>query len=63
MSADFYAGHLSDDACTICGGDAWEECDDPIQCCAEHDGDPFAGGMHRCRACNGWGLASKQVIW
>ena len=45
-------------ACTHCGGDAYVECDDPIQCCARH-----VSGFCPCVACNGTGEAKHQWIW
>jgi hypothetical protein len=56
---DYGDGYDDDPACTWCGGDAWAECDDPIQCC-----DPKCDGqIHQCPACGGTGLAEHQVIW
>lgn len=43
--------------CTRCGGDGFDECDDPEQCC-----DPICDGEScRCRACDGRGF--DQVAW
>jgi hypothetical protein len=44
--------------CSRCGGDAYVECDDPIQCCARH-----VDGMCPCGACGGTGLRKNQVIF
>ena len=42
---DPYDGDDSDPRCTICNGEVWVECDDPIQCC-----DPRCDGeMHPTR--------------
>lgn len=46
-------------ACTMCGGDGYVECWDPIQCCLPHTRD----GYCPCGACNGSGLAKDQTIW
>lgn len=49
----------SDERCTVCDGDPWVECDDPIQCC-----DPECDGVwHPDPACGGTGLARHQVMW
>lgn len=51
-----------DDSCSICGGDGYTECHDPIQCCNRHfDGSWDQGCV--CKACNGTGLAKDQVVW
>ena len=56
---DDYDGTDDDPSCSWCGGDACEECGDPIQCC-----DPDCDGeTHQCPACNGTGLAEHQVMW
>ena len=56
---DPYDGTDDDPCCTHCGGDAWTECDDPIQCC-----DPRCDGeTHSCPACHGTGLAEHQWLW
>lgn len=52
---DFY----DDASYTWCGGEAWTECDDPIQCCSTHT----PGGLCPCSACNGTGLAKHQWVW
>ena len=44
--------------CSWCGGDGWEECDDPIQCTYRHD-----WREHPCPACGGSGLAKDQTLW
>jgi hypothetical protein len=45
--------------CTICNGEVWVECDDPIQCC-----DPRCDGeLHPDPACGGTGLYKHQVIF
>lgn len=47
------------DVCSHCGGDAWVECDDPIQCTyAGCDGE-----THPDPACLGTGLGSRQWMW
>lgn len=56
---DDYRDGEDDRCCTVCGGDRWTECDDPIQCC-DHRCD---GEFHPCPACSGTGLAAHQVIW
>ena len=46
-------------SCTVCGGEVWVECDDPIQCTyARCDGE-----FHPDPCCQGTGLAEHQVIW
>lgn len=45
--------------CSWCGGDGWEDCDDPIQCCAVHN----VLGECPCGPCNGTGLAKHQWLW
>ena len=56
---DPYDGDDSDPRCTICNGEVWVECDDPIQCC-----DPRCDGeMHPDPACGGTGLYEHQVIF
>jgi hypothetical protein len=56
---DPYDGDDSDERCTVCDGDPWVECDDPIQCC-----DPECDGeFHPDPACGGTGLARHQVMW
>jgi hypothetical protein len=45
--------------CSICGGEGYEDCPDPIQCMQGHP----IGGMHRCDACGGTGMAKDQVMW
>lgn len=44
--------------CTLCVGDGWEECGDPIQCTRHHH-----LGEHPCPACDGSGLRSKQTVF
>lgn len=56
---DFYDYDDDDPDCTLCGGDGYQECHDPIQCCARHTPD----GLCRCAACGGSGLAKDQTIW
>jgi hypothetical protein len=51
-----------DPDCTLCGGDGYTECHDPIQCCRRHfgtDWDQFC----ECSACGGSGLAKDQTLW
>lgn len=45
--------------CFHCGGDGWTECDDPIQCCNQHN----QSGLCRCKSCGGSGLAKDMTIW
>jgi hypothetical protein len=45
--------------CSWCGGDAWEECDDWIQCTYRG----CDGEMHPCSACGGTGDGRKQTVW
>lgn len=45
--------------CYWCGGDGWEECDDPIQCLDYHN----QWGEHRCGSCGGSGRAKDMTIW
>ena len=47
------------DSCHWCGGDGWDECDDPIQCTSQHSDD----GLCRCKSCGGSGLAKDMTIW
>ena len=47
------------DQCTVCMGEIWVECDDPIQCTYER----CDGIMHPDPACLGTGLAKHQVMW
>jgi hypothetical protein len=50
--------------CSMCGGDGYEECYDPIQCLRRHfGGSPFDGGEHECSACGGSGKAKDQTAW
>jgi hypothetical protein len=56
---DPYDGEDADPRCTICNGEVWVECDDPIQCC-----DPRCDGeLHPDPACGGTGLHEHQVIF
>lgn len=49
-----------DDAdCTLCAGEGYDECYDPIQCCATHS----PGGLCPCIGCGGSGLGKDQTIW
>jgi hypothetical protein len=52
-----FADH--DGYCTHCGGDGYDECDDPIQCTSAHT----RGDLCPCGACGGSGLAKDQRIW
>lgn len=45
--------------CFWCSGTGWDECDDPIQCCAEHSEE----GLCRCASCGGSGFAKDMTIW
>jgi hypothetical protein len=45
-------------ACTMCGGEGWGDCDDPLQCCSEHKYD-----WCPCGACGGTGLRSMQRVF
>lgn len=56
---DPYDGDDSDEQCTVCGGEAWVECDDPVQCTYEG----CDGEFHPDPACGGTGLARHQVMW
>lgn len=51
-------GYEDDRRCYWCGGDGWDECDDPIQCTNEHQ-----YGLCRCSSCGGSGLAKDMTIW
>jgi hypothetical protein len=46
-----------DNACTWCGGEGYDECDDPIQCCTPG----CDGEWCMCKACDGRGY--DQVVW
>lgn len=48
-----------DSDCTICGGEGYDDCADPIQCFAPHTD----GGLCPCIGCGGSGLARDQRIW
>jgi len=48
------------DDCTICGGEGFVECNDPIQCLDPHEID---NATDRCRACGGSGRAEDQTVW
>lgn len=58
-TGDDYDGIDDDPRCTMCGGEVWVECDDPIQCTYPR----CDGETHQCSACNGTGLAEHQVMW
>lgn len=45
--------------CTWCGGEGYDDCDDPIQCFRKHT----PGGLCPCGACGGSGRGKDQVIW
>lgn len=45
--------------CYWCGGDGWQECDDPIQCTDVHN----EWGECPCASCGGSGLAKDMMIW
>lgn len=51
--------YADDDVCTHCGGDGYDDCDDPIQCLRTHT----STGLCPCAACGGSGLAKDQTIW
>lgn len=58
-----YPPENEDADCTICGGDGWQECTDPIQCMApNHIGIP-EDPLCPCIGCRGSGLARDQTIW
>jgi hypothetical protein len=59
IDGDPYDGDDDDPRCTICGGEVWVECDDPIQCCTPG----CDGEMHPDPACGGTGLYVHQVIF
>lgn len=51
-----------DPDCTLCAGEGYAECNDPIQCMERHIG----GGEYPlcpCIGCGGSGLARDQRIW
>lgn len=56
---DPYDGDDNDPRCTVCNGEVWVECDDPIQCCDLG----CDGEMHPDPACGGTGLYEHQVIF
>lgn len=45
--------------CQTCGGDGFEECNEPW-CCFERDCD---GDIHTCPNCRGSGCAKDQWYW
>ena len=45
--------------CDHCGGEAFDECDDPIQCTAS----ACDGEVCPCSACGGTGNGCRQVVW
>jgi hypothetical protein len=47
-----------DGSCYWCGGEGWDECDDPLECTKEH-----RDGMCRCSSCGGSGNAKDMTIW
>lgn len=49
----------TDGNCYWCGGDGWDECDDPIQCTKPHD----RYGNCPCSSCGGSGRARDMTIW
>lgn len=54
--------------CYWCGGEGWDECDDPIQCTREHqiirgDDGEYLFQICRCGSCNGSGSAKDMTIW
>jgi hypothetical protein len=60
--ADADADDLDDEnggECHFCGGEGYEECDDPIQCTKRHTAD----GLCPCASCGGSGLAKDMTIW
>lgn len=56
---DQYDDGQYDGYCTFCGGEGWDECDDPYQCTSEH----LSSGLCPCKACGGSGNATDQTIW
>jgi hypothetical protein len=59
---DDYVEPLDDDDCTLCGGEGYQECTDPIQCMAPHIGSPEYPECP-CIGCGGSGHARDQRIW
>ena len=47
------------DDCYFCGGEGFDECHDPLECCQEHTAD----GLCPCLSCGGTGLAKDMTIW
>ena len=45
--------------CHWCGGEGWDECDDPLECTSTHS----ASGLCRCKSCGGSGDAKDMTIW
>lgn len=64
MSAVAYDEFDYDDdpGCTLCGGDGYVQCFDPIQCMRHHIGNGW-DALCPCGACNGSGLAKDQTVW
>lgn len=61
---DYYADEFDGEPeCTHCGGDGWDECADPLQCCASKHYSNEWEQYCPCRACNGTGLRSQQWIF
>jgi hypothetical protein len=52
----------ADADCSVCGGDGYTECSDPLGCTRPHVGSRFTGDC-LCSACGGSGLAVDQVVW
>lgn len=59
ISDDVDVEYDDDLDCTLCGGEGYEECGDPIQCGRRHT----PGGWCPCTGCGGSGRAEDQVIW
>lgn len=45
--------------CHFCGGEGWDDCDDPMQCTNQHN----RAGQCRCASCGGSGSAKDMTIW
>lgn len=45
--------------CFLCGGEGYDDCDDPIECTSPQTRD----GLCPCKSCGGSGLAKDMTIW
>jgi len=54
---DYWDGDQDEYACTRCGGEGWDQVDDPLW----DDCDEF--GYGECSACAGTGLRSHQTVF